>query len=54
MAIVPASAPEDLHALEIRPRLRSRLELAWRPGARASPAARELVARLRAALTGPE
>jgi DNA-binding transcriptional LysR family regulator len=54
VAIVPASAPEGLHALEIRPRLRSRLELAWRPGAHASPAARELVARLRASLVGPE
>jgi DNA-binding transcriptional LysR family regulator len=54
VAIVPASAPEGLHALEIRPRLRSRLELAWRPAADASPAARELVARLRAALIAPE
>jgi DNA-binding transcriptional LysR family regulator len=54
VAIVPASAPEGLHAIEIRPRLRSRLELAWRPGAHASPAARELVARLRAALPRAE
>jgi hypothetical protein len=35
--------------LAIRPRLRSRLELVWRPGAQA-PAAQELVERLRAAL----
>jgi DNA-binding transcriptional LysR family regulator len=54
VAIVPASAPEGLNAIEIRPRLRSRLELAWRPGGQATPAARELVARLRAALVGPE
>jgi DNA-binding transcriptional LysR family regulator len=50
VAIVPASAPEDLHALEIRPRLRSRLELVWRGGAEMSPAARELVRRAREAL----
>jgi DNA-binding transcriptional LysR family regulator len=30
VAIVPASAAEGLHVLEIRPRLRSRLELVWR------------------------
>src|SRR3954468_1032203 len=49
VAIVPARAPKDLHAIEIRPRLRSRFELVWRPGAQA-PAAQELVERLRAAL----
>ena len=50
VAIVPASAPEGLHPLEIRPRLRSRLELVWREGAQASPAARALVARTRRTL----
>jgi DNA-binding transcriptional LysR family regulator len=50
VAIVPASAPEGLHVLEIRPRLRSRLELVWRGGAEMSPAARELVRRTREAL----
>jgi DNA-binding transcriptional LysR family regulator len=54
VAIVPASAPEDLHALRIRPRLRSRLDLVWRARSGTSPAARELVARLRAALPAPE
>jgi DNA-binding transcriptional LysR family regulator len=50
VAIVPASAPEDLHVLEIRPRLRSRLELVWRGRGAASPAARELVRHTRAVL----
>src|SRR4051812_40260059 len=49
VAIVPASAPEDLHAIEIRPRLRSRLELVRRRGTPA-PAAGELLERLTAAL----
>jgi DNA-binding transcriptional LysR family regulator len=52
VAIVPASAPDDLHVLAIRPRLRSRLELVWRGGAETSPAARELVVRTRRALAG--
>jgi DNA-binding transcriptional LysR family regulator len=50
VAILPASAPEDLHVLAIRPRLRSRLELVWRGGGETSPAARELLGRARAAL----
>jgi DNA-binding transcriptional LysR family regulator len=47
VAILPASAPADLHVLEIRPRLRSRLELVWRGGPGLSPAAHELVRRAR-------
>src|SRR4051812_17156694 len=50
VAIVPESAPEDLHVLALRPALRSRLELVWRAGEAPSPAARELLARTRAAL----
>jgi hypothetical protein len=50
VAILSASAPEDLHVLAIRPRLRSRLELVWRGGGETSPAARELLGRARAAL----
>jgi DNA-binding transcriptional LysR family regulator len=53
VAIVPASAPEGLHAVEIRPRLRSRLDLAWRSGPLVAPAARELVVRMRSALVTP-
>jgi DNA-binding transcriptional LysR family regulator len=50
VAILPASAPDDLHAIAIRPRLRSRLELVWRGGAETSPAARELAVRTRRSL----
>jgi DNA-binding transcriptional LysR family regulator len=52
VAIVPESAPEDLHVLQLRPALRSRLELVWRAGDAPSPAARELLERTRAALAG--
>ena len=56
VAVLPASAPPSLnlpllHVLPIeRPRLRSRLELAWNPTASASPAARVLVEHARAFL----
>lgn len=50
VAILPASAPEDLHVLRIVPRMRSRLELVWRAGTAPSPAARALLARARQAL----
>jgi DNA-binding transcriptional LysR family regulator len=47
VAILPASMASaykaELHAAEIRPALRSRIELAWRPGGPASPAARALI-----------
>jgi DNA-binding transcriptional LysR family regulator len=48
VAVLPASVAEanraELHALTVtRPRLKSRLELAWRAGGPASPAARELI-----------
>ena len=43
VAIVPESAPEDLHPLRIRPPVRSRLELVWRPGGPPGPAARALL-----------
>jgi DNA-binding transcriptional LysR family regulator len=53
VGIVPESVaawmPDPLQALEIvRPRLRSRFELAWPPAERLSPAARALVAEARA------
>lgn len=52
VAVLPASvaraAPEGLHAIEVtRPRLRSRMELAWRADGAASPAARALVDHVR-------
>jgi DNA-binding transcriptional LysR family regulator len=50
IAIVPESAPEDLHVLALRPALRSRLDLVWRAGDPPSPAARELLTRTRTAL----
>jgi DNA-binding transcriptional LysR family regulator len=50
VAIVPESAAEGLHVLALRPALRSRLDLVWRAGDAPSPAARELLARTRAAL----
>jgi DNA-binding transcriptional LysR family regulator len=55
VAVLPASAPPSLnlplHVLPIeRPRLRSRLELAWNPAGSASPAARVLVEHARAFL----
>jgi DNA-binding transcriptional LysR family regulator len=47
VAILPASVASaykaELHAAEIRPVLSSRIELAWRPGGPASPAARALI-----------
>jgi DNA-binding transcriptional LysR family regulator len=53
VAIVPASAPEGLHALAIRPRMRSRLDLVWRADAAPSPAARALIAHARRATRRP-
>ena len=53
VAIVPESAPEDLHPLPIRPPMRSRLELVRRAGGPAGPAARALLVRVRAALVDP-
>ena len=55
VAVLPASTPPSLNlplrVLPIeRPRLRSRLELAWNPAASASPAARVLVQHARAFL----
>ena len=52
IAIVPESAPDDLHVIQLRPALRSRLELVWRAGDEPSPAARELLQRTRSALAG--
>jgi DNA-binding transcriptional LysR family regulator len=53
VAILPASAPEHLHVLRIRPQMRSRLELVWRADAPASPAAGALIARARQTLANP-
>ena len=53
VAILPASAPEDLHVLTITPRMRSRLELVWRADAGMNPAARTLIAHARQTLVGP-
>jgi DNA-binding transcriptional LysR family regulator len=53
VAILPASAPEDLHVLRISPRMRSRLELVWRAGVAPSPAAGALLDRIRQALKEP-
>jgi DNA-binding transcriptional LysR family regulator len=53
VAILPASAPEHLHVLRIRPRMRSRLELVWRADGPASPAAGALIARARQTLANP-
>jgi DNA-binding transcriptional LysR family regulator len=55
VAILPESIarayPADLHPVAItRPRLRARLELAWKAEGAASPAARALLAHVRAAL----
>jgi DNA-binding transcriptional LysR family regulator len=55
VAILPASTPASLelplHVLPIQsPNIRSRLELAWNPGAAASPAARVLADHARAFL----
>jgi DNA-binding transcriptional LysR family regulator len=53
IAILPESVAAqlngDLHALSIRPSLRSRLELAWRADGMQSPAARAFIARARKA-----
>jgi DNA-binding transcriptional LysR family regulator len=45
VAILPTSlvGATELHAVQIRPRLRSRLELVWDPEATSTPAARALV-----------
>ena len=40
VAIVPASAPEDLHVVRVVPELRSRLDLVWRGAGEEGPAAR--------------
>jgi DNA-binding transcriptional LysR family regulator len=53
VAILPASAPEDLHVLQISPRMRSRLELVWRADAAPTPAAADLIARTRQSLANP-
>jgi DNA-binding transcriptional LysR family regulator len=53
VAILPASAPEDLHALQISPRMRSRLALVWRADAAPTPAAGALIARTRQTLANP-
>lgn len=50
VAIVPASAPQGLSALRIRPVVRSRLELVWRPQPAPSPAARALLKHARRSL----
>jgi DNA-binding transcriptional LysR family regulator len=50
VAIVPASAPGDLHAVRITPAMRSRLELVWRADATPSPAAEAFIGEARAAL----
>jgi DNA-binding transcriptional LysR family regulator len=50
VAIVPASAPEDLHVLRIQPEMRSRLELVWRAATPPSPATGELIAHARSSL----
>lgn len=50
VAILPASAPEHLHVLQISPRMRSRLELVWRADASPSPAAGALIGRTRQSL----
>jgi DNA-binding transcriptional LysR family regulator len=57
VAILPESIahayPADLHSVTItRPRLRARLELAWKAEGPTTPAARALIAHTRAALTG--
>jgi DNA-binding transcriptional LysR family regulator len=44
VAVVPASAPEDLWVISIRPALRSRLDLLWRSAGEESPAARAFIA----------
>jgi DNA-binding transcriptional LysR family regulator len=53
VAVLPASVAtqhgEDLHAVAVtRPRLRSRMEIAWRAGGPSSPAARALIAHVEA------
>jgi DNA-binding transcriptional LysR family regulator len=58
VAILPKSLAEfrsaTLHAITIiRPKLRARLELAWRAEGPVSPAARALIARTRTALAKP-
>jgi DNA-binding transcriptional LysR family regulator len=58
VAILPKSLADaratTLHAISIiRPKLRARLELAWRAEGPVSPAARELITRMRTALALP-
>jgi DNA-binding transcriptional LysR family regulator len=58
VAILPKSLADfrsaTLHAITIiRPKLRARLELAWRAAGPVSPAARALIARTRAAVAKP-
>jgi len=58
VAILPASVahahPAELHALTItRPRLRGRIELAWRADGPVSPAARALIGHARSGLATP-
>jgi DNA-binding transcriptional LysR family regulator len=54
VAILPASVAaaraDQLHALAVRPGLRSRVELAWRAGGPIGPAASALVTHARAVL----
>jgi DNA-binding transcriptional LysR family regulator len=50
VAIVPASAPDELHVIRITPRMRSRLELVWRADATPSPAADAFIGEARTAL----
>jgi DNA-binding transcriptional LysR family regulator len=55
VAVLPASAapPETLHTLQVTPRLRSRLELAWNPAAAGSPASRALTEHARSLTPSP-
>ena len=56
LAVLPAPAARyyasELHAIAMRPRLRSRIVLAWRSEGTISPAARTLVAHARRTLGG--
>ena len=50
VAIVPASAPDELRAVRITPPMRSRLELVWRIDTPPSPAAEAFIGEVRAVL----